>query len=468
MIPSGFITVSSRRVLLVENNPSDRQLLRNWLNAEAIETYEAVDIITALSNCQKYQPSLVLLQLRLNTWDGYEVIKRLKEDPRTRSIPVIFLASSALTHEKARGIDMGAVDFVSKPFDAVELLARVNSALRTKALLDLLEQRAHLDGLTELGNRFALQDTLPREFTATIEKGAPLSLLIADLDHFKKVNDQYGHAAGDEVLRRMAMILRETVRPTDFLARYGGEEFVVLCPDCDRHTASKTAERIREGVSDLKVMFRTSMVHVTSSVGFATVTAPYPADSQDLLERADQALYRAKSSGRNAVWYWDDKNAEPAPAANLSLPEPVLVSVTHPAQDTTEESPAAQRAATVTTASGLNLGTAIALDPPVPPIPDQADPFVNRREHAVRGTRSGVEAQDGEVEPQGPVFTPRGDNLESLPLVATHGTTHVGGVGDQNDSPELASAKDLPATDGVLVGVPGIGFDEDVFLGNPE
>lgn len=319
MIPSGFITVSSRRVLLVESNPSDRQLLRNWLNAEAIETYEAVDIITALSNCQKYQPNLVLLQLRLNTWDGYEVIKRLKDDPRTRSIPVIFLATSALTHEKARGIDMGAVDFVSKPFDAVELLARVNSALRTKALLDLLEQRAHLDGLTELGNRFALQDTLPQEFARHRDKGEPLSLLIADLDHFKKVNDQYGHAAGDEVLRRMAMILREAVRPNDFLARYGGEEFVVLCPDCDLATAFKTAERIRAGVADLKVMFRSSLVHVTSSVGVATVEAPYPAEPQDLLERADQSLYRAKSGGRNAVWYWDDQTSAPAAAATLFL-----------------------------------------------------------------------------------------------------------------------------------------------------
>lgn len=312
MIPSGFITVASRRVLLVENSPSDRQLLRNWLNAEAIEVYEAVDIITALSNCQKYQPNLVLLQLRLNTWDGYEVIKRLKDDPRTRSIPVIFIASSALTHEKARGIDMGAVDFVSKPFDAVELLARVNSALRTKALLDLLEQRAHLDGLTELGNRFALQDALPLEFSVNRERGTPLSLIIADLDHFKKVNDHYGHAAGDEILRRMAMILRSRVRPNDFVARYGGEEFVALCPNCDVATALQTAERIRESVADQKVLFRNSLVSVTSSVGVATIEPPYPDDPQELLERADRSLYLAKSGGRNRVWYWDNQKMEPA------------------------------------------------------------------------------------------------------------------------------------------------------------
>ena len=276
MIPNGSITVASRRVLLIENSPSDRQLLRNWLNAEAIETYEAVDIITALSACQKYQPNLVLLQLRLNTWDGYEVIRRLKDDPRTRSIPVIFLAASALTAEKAKGIDMGAVDFVSKPFDSVELLARVNSALRTKALLDLLESRAHLDGLTELGNRFALQDTLPLELAACRVKNAPLSILICDIDHFKRVNDQYGHAAGDEVLRRMAVTLRGSVRPVDFVARYGGEEFVVLCPDCDLASALETAERIRSKVADLKVQFRNSTIDLTTSLGVALRRGPLP------------------------------------------------------------------------------------------------------------------------------------------------------------------------------------------------
>jgi diguanylate cyclase (GGDEF)-like protein len=317
MIPNGSITVSSRRVLLVENSASDRQLLRNWLNAEMIETYEAGDIITALAGCQKYQPNLVLLQLRLNTWDGFEVIRRLKDDPKTRSIPVIIIAASALTQEKAKGIDMGAVDFVSKPFDGVELLARVNSALRTKALLDLLDQRAHLDGLTELGNRFALQDTLPQSVLAAKQKGAPLSILISDIDHFKRINDHYGHAAGDEVLRRMAMVLRTTVRPNDFLARYGGEEFVVLCPDCPLPAALETAEHIRAAVADLRVSFRNSLLQMTTSVGACTVSAPsYPAEPQEALDRADKALYRAKAAGRNAVWYFDPASNAPVAAGS--------------------------------------------------------------------------------------------------------------------------------------------------------
>jgi diguanylate cyclase (GGDEF)-like protein len=318
MLPNGFIRVASRRVLLVESSPADRQTLRSWLNGDMIETFEAVDIITAMAACQKFQPNLILLQLRLPTWDGFEVIKRLKDDPRTRSVPVIFLAASALTAEKAKGIDMGAVDFVSKPFDSVELLARVNSALRTKALLDLLEQRAHLDGLTELGNRYALQDALPIEFGACRQHECPLSLLILDLDHFKRVNDTYGHAAGDEVLRRTAMVLRGSVREADFVARYGGEEFVVVSPNCDLASAVRAAQRLRLAIADNRVMFRNSLIPTTASVGAACVEPPYPDQPQELLERADQALYRAKSAGRNSVWLWDPQRNAPASAESDS------------------------------------------------------------------------------------------------------------------------------------------------------
>src|SRR4051794_4226277 len=151
---------------------------------------------------------------------------------------------------------MGAVDFISKPFDAVELLARVGSALRTKALLDLLEQRAHLDGLTELGNRFALRERLPNEWLACRHRECPMSLFIADLDHFKKINDKFGHSAGDEVLRLAARTLRRAVREGDFVARYGGEEFVVVAPNCDLEGAINLAERFRGDMADLKVCFR--------------------------------------------------------------------------------------------------------------------------------------------------------------------------------------------------------------------
>jgi diguanylate cyclase (GGDEF)-like protein len=349
MIPSGSITVSSRRVLLIENSPSERQLLRNWLNAEMIETYEAVDIITAMSAFQKYSPNLILLQLRLPTWDGFEVIRRLKEDPRTRSVPVILLAATALTAEKAKGIDMGAVDFVSKPFDSVELLARVNSSLRTKALLDLLEQRAHLDGLTELGNRFALQDELPCVFSACRQQEMPLSISIVDIDHFKRINDHYGHAAGDEVLRRIAIVLKQSVRPIDFVARYGGEEFVVVSPNCDLKTALETAQTIRMRLADLAIGFRNSTIRLTASLGVAGVSMDYDGPPHEVLEKADQSLYRAKASGRNAVWHWDFETQCPVENSQNANPSGIASAMPGPPQLSLTARALASRRMTVTT-----------------------------------------------------------------------------------------------------------------------
>jgi two-component system cell cycle response regulator len=299
----------NRRVLLVEHSPADRWQLRNWLGSERIEVYDAMDIITGLGACPKFQPKLILLQLRLPTWDGFEMIRRLKNDQQTRSIPVIFIADSATTSEKAKGIDLGAVDFVSKPYDPVELMARVHSALRTKAYLDLLEQRAHIDGLTELGNRFALHDQLPLLWESCRRNNKPLAVFLADLDHFKRVNDQHGHAAGDEVLRQAAMILRNSVRENDFVARYGGEEFVVVAPDCDREGALAIADRFRCTMAERRIALRSASVQVTSSVGVAPVTDLTQGAPLDVINHADQALYRAKSAGRNTIWVWDrDRN----------------------------------------------------------------------------------------------------------------------------------------------------------------
>jgi two-component system cell cycle response regulator len=312
MLPNGAIK-TAQRVLMIESCPTDRQLLRNWLAAERIETHEATDIISGLAACSKVHPNLILLQLRLPTWDGFEVIRRLKGDPRTLSIPVIFLAGAATTSEKAKGIDMGAVDFVSKPFDPVELMARLQSALRTKAYLDLLEQRAHIDGLTELSNRLALQERLPLMWETCAKNGQPLAVLIADLDNFKKINDLHGHAAGDEVLRQAAATLRATARESDFIARYGGEEFVVVAPDCDVAGAILLAERFRAAVADLRIGFRAASIRVTSSVGIAMAGTETMKSAFDAIDRADQALYRAKAAGRDAVWMWD-------PAKNAAIP----------------------------------------------------------------------------------------------------------------------------------------------------
>jgi two-component system cell cycle response regulator len=317
MLPSAMIE-TARRVLLIESTQSDRYLLRNWLASDRIEVYEAADIINGLAACTRFLPKLILLQLRLPTWDGFEAIRRIKNDPQTRSIPVIFIADSATTSEKAKGIDLGAVDFISKPFDPVELLARIHSALRTRAYLDLLEHRAHIDGLTELGNRFALQDHLPLAWETCRRKESGLAVLVTDLDRFKRVNDEHGHAAGDEVLRQAALSLRTSVRPGDFVARFGGEEFVIVAHDLDLKGAIAVAQRFRSSLAERKIALRSTTIQVTSSVGVSLVLDPGTEEPAVAINRADQALYKAKAAGRNAVWVWDRAASAPVAAETVA------------------------------------------------------------------------------------------------------------------------------------------------------
>jgi diguanylate cyclase (GGDEF)-like protein len=294
-----------RRVLIIDDSAAYRRLLESLLCAENIELVEAGDGISGLASVRQEPPDLILLDVNMPGWSGFETIRRLKDDTRTRAIPVIFMSSSCSTADKARGLDLGAVDFVDKPFDPVELRARVRVALRNKYLQDLLEQRANLDGLTGLGNRMALEERLTAEWSLCQRMGRPLSLLLADLDRFKSINDQHGHSAGDEILRRVAMALRNSVRACDFVARYGGEEFVVIAPDCGADGALSLAERFKDEVATLRVVFNERVVPVTTSVGVACAGDLALTVPSEILSQADRALYQAKAAGRNSVRAWD-------------------------------------------------------------------------------------------------------------------------------------------------------------------
>ena len=305
MMPRPEMNESQPKVLLVEHNANDRMILRNWLLADQCVVWEATDVTTALAACSRFRPDLILLELRLPGIDGFATIRKIKSDNELQSIPVIFLSSGATTAERVLGLDLGAVDFVSRPFDPVELQARVRAALRTRYLQRLLEERAHIDGLTGLGNRYALHERLGQVWEQGHRRGEPISLIFADLDHFKQINDLFGHAEGDEVLRRTSALLRKTVRSADFVARYGGEEFVVVAPGCNKGGAIDVAERFRVAVADLKFEFHGEPRPVTCSLGVASAQPSASLEPNDLLRKADEALYSAKNGGRNAVWAWD-------------------------------------------------------------------------------------------------------------------------------------------------------------------
>jgi len=301
------------KVLLVEPDPAERWWLRQELLAGQMQVVEASDLIAAMRAIPVYEPNLVLAQLRLPTYSGLDLIRRMKEDSRTQSIPILLYAEAATADERIKAFDLGASDVVSKPFVGAELLARVRAALRTRHLLTILEQRARLDGLTGLANRGVLEDRLPRDWEACRRRGAPLAVVMADLDHFKAINDTHGHAAGDEVLRQTALALAHTVRTSDLVARYGGEEFIIIAPDCDLNDALKLAERFREAVQHLAIVEHGVVIPVTTSVGVAVCDDGDRARPAELLRRADLALYQAKSSGRNLTCYWNSREGRPKP-----------------------------------------------------------------------------------------------------------------------------------------------------------
>jgi diguanylate cyclase (GGDEF)-like protein len=311
-----------RRLLLVEPAAGERWWLRNELIAGQMEVFEATDLITALRAIPLFQPNLIVAQLRLPTYSGLELVRQLKHDSATQSIPVLLYSDIATAEERIRAFDLGAADFVSKPFVGAELLARVRAALRTRHLLTVLEQRAHLDGLTGLANRGVLEHRLRREWEASRRRGTPLAVVISDLDHFKAINDTHGHAAGDEVLRQSAASLARVARASDLVARYGGEEFVVVAPDCELPAAVKVAERFRTAIAQLRIVEHGVTIPVTTSVGVAAFTDLTRTTPAELLRRADEVLYRAKESGRNVTWYWDQTRSAPAPAAGALTPEP--------------------------------------------------------------------------------------------------------------------------------------------------
>ena len=245
------------------------------------------------------RPDLVLLDVDMPDISGFDLCKKIKSDPELCMIPVIFLTGSGSAEDKVRGLDLGAVDYISKPFDAFELRARVRAALRTKHLQDLLVEYAQIDPLTSLPNRRALQERLAQEWDRILRHGGSASFIMVDLDHFKRVNDTYGHSIGDRVLQETAKIILGQCRKIDLPARYGGEEFAIIVPESASADAAHLAERCRSEIETLAVKTASGTVAVTASFGVSDSHGVGSADA--MVELADAALYQAKESGRNAV-----------------------------------------------------------------------------------------------------------------------------------------------------------------------
>jgi len=258
----------------------------------------------ALALCVSRQPDLVLLDVVMPGMDGHDVCRRLKADAATRDIPVIFVTAHDDESAETQGLEVGAVDFISKPINPKIVRARVKTHLTLKAQSDLLRQWVYLDGLTGVHNRRHFDERLASEWARALRSGTDLSVLLLDVDFFKAYNDHYGHQAGDDCLRRVAACLKQSVkRPGDLVARYGGEEFACLLPDTPLAGALALAGQLTADIAALGLAHAGSTVAgvVTVSVGASTKPFDASGTAAALLREADAQLYVAKSRGRNRV-----------------------------------------------------------------------------------------------------------------------------------------------------------------------
>lgn len=291
------------KLLLVDDQPMNIRVLHQLFRYEC-DVHMATGGEQAIEVCKALLPDLILLDVVMEGMDGHEVCRRLKADPLTQDIPIIFLSANGEEDDEAIGLELGAVDYIGKPFNPMIVRARVKTHLTLKRQGDYLRSMAMLDGLTGVANRRKLEARLEAAWSQACRDNGPLSLIMIDVDYFKKYNDHYGHQSGDQCLRRLAMALAATLnRPYDLLARYGGEEFACLLPDTDLAGAERVAQKMLAAVAELRIEHLASEVgpQVSLSLGVATVLASARLTPQELLRCADEQLYLAKAGGRARV-----------------------------------------------------------------------------------------------------------------------------------------------------------------------
>jgi two-component system, cell cycle response regulator len=287
------------KVLIIDDSPDSLMVAKARLAKECDEIVCADGGIPGLEMATREKPDIILLDLDMPDMSGYDVCRALKTDPDLCMIPVLFLSGLGNAEDKVKGLDLGAVDYITKPFDTFELRARVRAAWRTKRMQDLLIEYAHIDPLTGLPNRRALMERLQSEWARIERHGGRMAFIMADVDHFKQYNDQYGHHIGDRLLQEVAQVFARQCRTTDLPARFGGDEFAVFLPCETAANAANLAIRCLKEIETIRVTVQSGTITATSSFGVAD--SENAISPENLIDNADQALYQAKAAGRNNV-----------------------------------------------------------------------------------------------------------------------------------------------------------------------
>ena len=305
------------KILLVEDSETQAGYIKKFLENSGYEVIWADKGIAAINMARKHPVDIVLLDLVLPDMSGNEICRWLKNNPFTKGIPIIILTTKDSVNDKVTGLEAGADDYLLKPYNDVELNARIYACLRTKALQDELKEKnrqleellqkvevmAITDPLTEIYNRRHFETIFKKEFARAVRYNIPLSCLMIDIDHFKRINDTFGHQIGDSVLKEISQIISSKLRKEiDTVARWGGEEFIVLLPETKNKDAVHLALRILNTISEHKFSDITFFdEQITVSIGIAGLPEPSIDNEEKLIQAADKALYEAKENGRNRI-----------------------------------------------------------------------------------------------------------------------------------------------------------------------
>jgi diguanylate cyclase (GGDEF)-like protein len=327
-----FPTSTKGTILVVDDAPENLDLLHRILSRKGFQVIIAENGRKALEVARNQQPELILLDVCMPEMDGYTTCQALKGDVEMKDIPVIFISALDEVVDKIKAFEVGGVDYIAKPFHAAEVIVRVNNHLTLRRLhhqLEVqnerlrqeisdrlaveaalqnankeLERLAHMDGLTQVANRRSFDSRLSQEWRRLAREKTPLTLILCDVDFFKRYNDTYGHQAGDDCLRSVASTISNVLkRPSDLIARYGGEEFVIILPNTPLPGAIHVATEIKAAVRALEMVHSASSISqfVTLSIGIASTIPAIEFSSMSLLFAADRALYKAKSRGRDRI-----------------------------------------------------------------------------------------------------------------------------------------------------------------------
>lgn len=325
-------------LLLIDDSEAQANKIKDVLERLGYGVVVAASGVEGLRLARTTSPDLVLLDVVMSDIDGFAVCRWLKMNAETRDIPIIMLTVRTALADRVEGLNIGADDYLAKPFEDQELEARIFAALRVKAahselrdrnqqlesMLHSVEALASTDALTGLFNRRRFADVLRREFAVTKRYKNTLSCLLLDLDHFKQINDRFGHDAGDQVLKEVARRILGSLREVDLAARYGGEEFVVLLPHTSKGDARIVAERLLKNVRKQEFTFAGEVLTVTTSIGCAGNSDVQSSNPDDLVKAADIALYEAKKNGRNRVAMYGNAGDERTVGSAHSLPVPAM------------------------------------------------------------------------------------------------------------------------------------------------